>query len=66
MKTNAGSLLYKAPEIFEDKYYNYKVDIWSLGAVLYFLLTAEDLIDGNSDELAFASLYNYCKPKLNL
>ena len=39
-KTQSGTLLYMAPEILKgEKYYNNKVDIWSLGCILYELCT---------------------------
>jgi serine/threonine-protein kinase ULK/ATG1 len=37
--TQCGSPLYMAPEIFKAKpNYNYKADIWSLGAILFEIL----------------------------
>ena len=40
-KTNEaiGTITYLAPEIFTHKPYNHKVDIWSIGIILYFLLS---------------------------
>lgn len=35
VKTNCGTLLYMAPEILENKNYDYCADIYSLGCVLY-------------------------------
>ena len=34
-----GTLVTVAPEIFTDKYYDYKVDCWALGVVLFELLS---------------------------
>lgn len=43
-----GSLGYVAPEILQDKFYDYKVDIYSLGIVMFLLLTGEAAIKGLS------------------
>ena len=34
-----GTPYYLSPEIIENKNYNFKTDIWSLGAILYELCT---------------------------
>lgn len=39
MKTSCGSIGYVAPEILQGKKYNEKVDIWSLGIILFMLVT---------------------------
>ena len=38
-KTQIGTLTYMAPEIIEGQSYNNKVDIWSLGCIIYELCT---------------------------
>ncbi|GJP50105.1 hypothetical protein CLOM_g9245 [Closterium sp. NIES-68] len=37
---DTGSRLYKAPEVFERRWYTTQADMWSLGIVLYALLSA--------------------------
>jgi calcium-dependent protein kinase len=45
-----GTPFYMAPEIFNEKKYNEKADIWSLGIVMYILLTGKAPYFGNNDE----------------
>jgi tRNA A-37 threonylcarbamoyl transferase component Bud32 len=33
-----GSLSYKAPELILHKYYNFKVDVWSIGITIYYIV----------------------------
>ncbi|CAI7872136.1 unnamed protein product [Closterium sp. NIES-53] len=37
---DTGSKLYKAPEVYEHRWYTTQADMWSLGVVLYALLSA--------------------------
>ena len=41
LHTNLGTPLYMAPEILINKEYSFKCDIWSMGMVLYEMLTGE-------------------------
>jgi len=41
MLTNTGAPAYVAPEIQESLSYDEKVDLWSAGGVLYFMLFGE-------------------------
>ncbi|CAK77807.1 unnamed protein product (macronuclear) [Paramecium tetraurelia] len=43
-----GSLGYVAPEILQDLHYDFKVDIYSLGIVMFLLLTGEQAFKGSS------------------
>lgn len=43
-----GSPGYVAPEVFKGLYYSYKADVFSLGSVMYQLLTGQYLFDGNT------------------
>jgi serine/threonine protein kinase len=37
--TNCGTPVYMAPEIWGGKPYTLKVDVWSIGIVMYYLLS---------------------------
>ncbi|EFJ53307.1 NimA-related protein kinase 3 [Volvox carteri f. nagariensis] len=47
-RTVIGSPYYLSPEICEDRPYNRKSDVWSLGCVLYELTTLRRAFDGQS------------------
>lgn len=53
-KTYIGTPYYMSPQIHSNKHYTEKIDIWSLGCVLYELLYLKLPFDGkNMNELAF-------------
>jgi serine/threonine protein kinase len=43
-----GSRNYMSPEVFENKLYDFKTDIWSFGCVVFEMLTLEKAFNGNS------------------
>ena len=46
-RTQAGTPIYIAPEIWDQKPYDYKCDIWSLGCIIYELCTSFPPFIGN-------------------
>lgn len=48
VKTCIGTPYYMSPELFSNQYYNEKTDIWSLGCVLYELLTGKKVFEADS------------------
>ncbi|TYG44721.1 hypothetical protein ES288_D11G117900v1 [Gossypium darwinii] len=46
--TLCGSPLYMAPEIIQNKKYDAKADLWSVGAILFQLVTGKPPFDGNN------------------
>lgn len=51
LRHQCGTVKYAAPEIFGGSCYTEKVDMWSLGAVVYAMLCARPLYSGASDEV---------------
>jgi len=47
-KTCIGTPYYMSPEIFKNKPYSHKADIWALGCVLYEMTTLKHAFDGSS------------------
>lgn len=45
-----GTPFYMAPEIFNEKKYNEKADIWSCGIIMYILMTGKAPYFGNDDD----------------
>jgi serine/threonine protein kinase len=48
LETMCGTPLYIAPEIFAQNKYDYRVDIWSIGAIIYKLLFGKPPIKGKN------------------
>ncbi len=51
-----GTPYYVAPEIIEQTNYNEKCDIWSIGVIMYILLTGEPPFNGNNDNQIFSKI----------
>ncbi len=49
MNTMLGTPYYMAPEIFSQSFYDEKCDVWSLGVILYVMLTGRPPFYGASD-----------------
>jgi len=49
MNTMIGTPYYMAPEILKKQRYGEKCDVWSLGVILYCLLTGKPPFGGESD-----------------
>jgi hypothetical protein len=47
-QTCIGTPYYMSPEIFKNKPYSYKSDVWALGCILYELTTLNHAFDANS------------------
>ena len=47
-KQRVGSPHFIAPEIIMQKYYNHKIDIWSVGILLYVMLSGVHPFSGNN------------------
>jgi calcium-dependent protein kinase len=58
LKQSIGTPFYMAPEIFNDNRYNEKADMWSLGIVLYILLTGKSPYYGRDDDVIIAQAKN--------
>ena len=60
-KTNEpyGSLSYKAPELIMHKDYNFKVDVWSIGITIYYIVYKTLPFDeGSKEEIKYAIIHN--------
>ena len=55
-KTQAGTMLYMAPEIIKEGKYNNKVDIWSLGCIIQELCTLNFCFNGQSINTLIAQI----------
>ena len=65
-RTKTGTPYYLAPEVWEDKPYDYKCDIWSLGCIIYELCTLNPPFRGRNFKELFSNIKNgFYKPISN-
>lgn len=58
LSTNCGTPIYMAPEIWGGDMYDEKVDIWSIGVVMYYLLSGTHPFTGDTETLGDRIMYN--------
>jgi len=51
LTTNCGTPVYMAPEIWAGNSYDNKVDVWSIGVVMYYLLSGTHPFFGDADTI---------------
>lgn len=44
--TRCGTPGFVAPELLQDKHYDYKIDVFSIGVILYYMITGHHAFDG--------------------
>lgn len=60
MNTMCGTLSYTAPEILKGKPYDYRIDLWSLGVIMYILFCGYPPFFGNTDNEIVHSIVKDC------
>ena len=69
LKTRCGTPYYVAPEIVNREPYDSKCDMWSLGVILYNLMSGYRPFDGNNRAKVFDNIknlkYHFNYPEFN-
>lgn len=63
--TQTGTPYYASPEVWRDEPYNFKSDIWSLGCVLYELITLEPPFKANNMAALHKKIQKGRYPRMN-
>ena len=58
MFTRCGTPGFVAPELLQDKIYDYKVDIYSCGILFYYLLVGKGPFDSNNYDQTVMANFN--------
>jgi len=54
--TKVGTPYFMPPEVIQDKPYDSKADVWSLGVILYELITLKKPFEGNDHRQLFKAI----------
>lgn len=65
-KTQTGTPYYAAPEVWKDEPYDWRSDIWSLGCVIYEMLTHKPPFRAQNMEGLYKKVLKGVYPKINL
>ncbi|WP_257296785.1 serine/threonine-protein kinase [Endozoicomonas sp. YOMI1] len=58
-RTRCGTIDYAAPEVLSQKRYNYTVDAWSLGVLLFVLSTGVRLYNSESEFMVYKEIIHF-------
>ena len=64
LRTQTGTPYFASPEIWEDKPYNFKSDIWSIGCILYQMAALDMPFRGKNIKEVYYNLKNIIIPSL--
>lgn len=65
-KTQTGTPYYASPEVWKDQPYDWRSDIWSLGCVLYEMITLKPPFRAQNMEGLYKKVVRGLYPKINM
>lgn len=65
-KTQTGTPYYASPEVWKDQPYDWRSDIWSLGCVLYEMITLKPPFRAQNMEGLYKKVVRGIYPKINM
>jgi len=65
LTAQCGTLGYVAPEVFSAGSYDEQCDMWSMGSLLYLLLTGQPLFKGSEEEI-FVQTRSFSEPEFSM
>jgi NIMA (never in mitosis gene a)-related kinase len=65
-KTQTGTPYYASPEVWKDQPYDWRSDIWSLGCVLYEMITLKPPFRAQNMEGLYKKVIRGIYPKINM